>query len=181
MDYIGYANEAAHTMIAELMMHPVVLNTEKREIFAFFMAPWSDSPNMTLKEYGRKLYKRQRAAKKQGVKISYKGKTTHSVGCAKDSGLFKEKWVTEWEATPDRTWNAVRNVWVVKWLEVTSTAIMAAKRGGYKSVAALRGTRETPSRYLAPITVTRAEYDALSRYACAQKGRESGTKIRWRR
>ena len=26
MDYIGYANETAHTMIAEMMTHPVVLN-----------------------------------------------------------------------------------------------------------------------------------------------------------
>ena len=26
MDYIGYANETAHTMIAELMTHPVALN-----------------------------------------------------------------------------------------------------------------------------------------------------------
>ena len=30
MDYIGYANETAHTMIAELMTHSVVLNAEKR-------------------------------------------------------------------------------------------------------------------------------------------------------
>ena len=28
--YIGYANETAHMMIAELMTHPVVLNAEKR-------------------------------------------------------------------------------------------------------------------------------------------------------
>ena len=53
MDYIGYANENAHTMIAELQTHPVVLNTEKQEIRSFFMAPWSDSPDMNLKEYGR--------------------------------------------------------------------------------------------------------------------------------
>ena len=44
-------------MIAELMTHLVVLNAEKREIRSFFMAPWSDSPNMTLKEYGRQLDK----------------------------------------------------------------------------------------------------------------------------
>ena len=49
MDYIGYANETAHRMIAEIMMHPVVLNAGKREIRPFFMALWSDSPNMTLK------------------------------------------------------------------------------------------------------------------------------------
>ena len=54
-------------MIAELRNHPVVLNTEKREIRSFFMAPWSDSPDMTLKEYGRQLDKRQRALKNQGV------------------------------------------------------------------------------------------------------------------
>ena len=50
MDYIGYANKTARTMIAELMTRPVVLNVEKQEIRSFFMAPWSDSPNTTLKE-----------------------------------------------------------------------------------------------------------------------------------
>ena len=52
MDYIRYAKKTAHTMIVELMTHPVVLNAEKREIRAFFIAPWSDSPNMTLKVGG---------------------------------------------------------------------------------------------------------------------------------
>ena len=67
MDYIGYANKTAHTMIAELRTHPIVLNAEKWETRSFFMAPWSDSPDMTLKEYGRQLDKRQRALKNQGV------------------------------------------------------------------------------------------------------------------
>ena len=49
MDYIGYANETSNTMIVELRTHPVVLNAEKREIHSFFMAPWSNSPDMTLK------------------------------------------------------------------------------------------------------------------------------------
>ena len=130
MDYIGYANETAHTMIAELMTQPVVLNARKREIRAFLMAPWSDSPNMTLKEYGRQLDKRQRVAKIQGDTISDEDKTTHFVGCAKDSGIFKEEWVTKWEAMSDRTWTVVRDVWVGKCLEVTRAATVAAKRGG---------------------------------------------------
>ena len=67
------------------------------------MALWYDSPDMTLKEYGRQLYKQQRAAKNQGVTISDEDKTTHFVGCAKESGLLKEEWVTEWEATSDRS------------------------------------------------------------------------------
>ena len=139
IQYIGYTNETAHTMIAELMTHPVVLNAEKREIRAFFVAPCSDSPNMTLKEYDRQLDRRQHAAKKQGVKISDEDKTTHIIGCAEDFRLFKEEWFTKWEATSDRTWTV--------------------KRGGYKLAAALRGTRETSALYSAPITLTRAEYD----------------------
>ena len=137
MVYIGYANETAHTMIAELMTHPVVLNKEKRQIRSLFMAPWSESPNMTLKEYVRQLDKLHRAAKNQGVTISDEEKTTHFVGCAKDSGLSKEEWVTR-------------------------AAIMAANRGGYESAATLCGTRETPALISAPSTVTRAEYDAIS-------------------
>ena len=85
------------------MTRPVVLNAEKQEIRSVFMAPWSDSPNMTLKEYGRKLDKRQRAAKNQGVTISDEDKTTHFVRCVKDSGIFKEEWFTEWESTSDRS------------------------------------------------------------------------------
>ena len=57
MDYIGYANKTSHMMIAKLRTHPVVLNAKKREIRSFFMATWSYSPDMTLKEYGRKLDK----------------------------------------------------------------------------------------------------------------------------
>ena len=57
MDYIGYSNETAHTMISELRTHPVVINADKREISSFFVAPWSDSPDMNLKEYGRQIYK----------------------------------------------------------------------------------------------------------------------------
>ena len=44
---------------------------------------------------------------------------------------------------------------------------MAAKRGGYESAAAMRGTRATPAPISAPGTVTRAECDAVSEYACA--------------
>ena len=94
------------------------------------MAPWSDSPNMTLREYRRQLDKRQRAAKNQGVTISDEDKTTHFVRYAKDSGLFKEERIKEWEATSNQTWTVVHDVRVGKWLEVTRAATMAAKRGG---------------------------------------------------
>ena len=44
---------------------------------------------------------------------------------------------------------------------------MAAKRGGYESAAAMRGTRATPAPFSAPGTMIRSEYDAVSEYACA--------------
>ena len=90
---------------------------------------------MTLKDYGRKLDTRQRAAMNQGVTIFDEDKTTHFVGCAKDSVLFKEEWVTDWEETADRSWTVVRNIWVGKWIEITRAATMAEKRGGYESAA----------------------------------------------
>ena len=138
MNYVGYANKTSHTMIAELRTHPVVLDTEKWEIRSFFMALWSDSPYMTLKEYGRQLDKQQRAAKNQGVTISDEDKTTHFVRCAEDFGLFKEEWITEWEATSNRSWTVVHDVWVRKWFKITQAATMAAKRGRYE-------TREIPA------------------------------------
>ena len=141
------------------------------------MVPWSDSPNMTLKEYGRQLDKLQCAAKKQGVTISDEDKTTHFVECAKDSGLFKEEWVTEWDATSDISWTLVRNVWVGKWLKITRAATMAAKRGRYKSPTALCGTREAPAPISAPVTVTRAEYDAVFEYVCDLEAENAEQKL----
>ena len=44
---------------------------------------------------------------------------------------------------------------------------MAAKCRGYELDVAQRGTRETRALNSAPSTVTRAEYDAVSEYACA--------------
>ena len=167
MDYIGHANETAQTMITELRTHHVVLNAEKWKILSFFMALWSESPYMTLKEYSRQLDKRQRGTKNQGVTIYEEDMITHFVVCAEDSGLFKEEWVTEWETTSDRSCNLGRDVWVGNWLEITQAATMAAKRGGYESAAALRMTRETPPPIPALGTVTRAEYDAVSEYAYA--------------
>ena len=61
----------------------------------------------------------------------------------------------------------MRGIWVEKWLEIMRAATMAAKRGGYELAAAMHGTRETPAPFSAPGTVTRAEYDAVSEYACA--------------
>ena len=151
-------------MITELMTQPVVLNTKKQGIHYFFMAPWSVYPNMTLKEYVRQLDKRQRAAKTKAVVISDEDKTTHFVGCTEVSGLFKDEWATDWKATSDKIWTVVCNFWVGKWLEVTRAETMAANLGGYESTAALRGTRETLALISLPITVTKAEYDAVSEY-----------------
>ena len=44
---------------------------------------------------------------------------------------------------------------------------MAVNRGGYESAAAMHGTRATPATFSALGTVTRAEYNAISEYACA--------------
>ena len=55
-----------------------------------------------------------RAEKNQGVTIFDEDKKNHFAGCAEDSGLFKEEWVTEWEATSNRSWTVVRDVWVGK-------------------------------------------------------------------
>ena len=46
---------------------------------------------------------------------------------------------------------------------------MAAKHGGYNSTADLCGTRETPALIPALSTVTKAEYDSVSDYACTLK------------
>ena len=61
----------------------------------------------------------------------------------------------------------MRDIWVGKWIEITRVATTAAKRGGYESATALRGTRANPAPISAPGTVTKAEYDAVSEYACA--------------
>ena len=59
MDYVGFAEETTQTMLAHLRTQPVVLNEEKRVLRRDFFRPWSDSPNMNLQEFARKLDKRQ--------------------------------------------------------------------------------------------------------------------------
>ena len=81
---------------------------------------------------------RQRSVKKLRVNISNEEKTTHFFGCAQHSELFEDYWTHKWEATLNRDCTVVRNIWVKKYGEVTRATMMAAKRGGYKSAAALR-------------------------------------------
>ena len=101
---------------------------------------------MNLSEYARTLDKRQRASKKLRVDISNEDKTTHFVGCAQHSKIFEDEWTQMWEATVDRDWTVVRDIWVKKYGEVTSATMMAAKRGCYELAAALRSRRAPPPR-----------------------------------
>ena len=158
MDYVGFSKETTQTMLAHLRTQPVVLNEEKRVLRRYFFLPWSDSPNMNLQEFARKLDKRQRKAKKKNVTIDNDDKVVHLVGCAQDLGLFEVEWVEKWEVLLDRTWSVVRNQWVAKWKMVTRASDMAAKRGGYESAAALRaGATANPEAPASSVTsVSRA-------------------------
>ena len=138
MDYIGFAEDRTQTMLEHLRTQPIVLNEDKRVLRRDFFCPWSDSPNMNLQEFARKLDKRQRKAKKQNFTIDDNNKVVHLVGCAQDSGLFKAKWVGKWEVTLDCMWSVVRDLWVAKWKMVTRASDIAEKRGGYEFAAALR-------------------------------------------
>ena len=73
-------------------------------------------------------------------------KTTHSVGCTHHSELFEDEWTHKWEAMIDRDWTVVCNIWVKKYKEVTCATMMASKRWGYESSAALRAWRSPPPR-----------------------------------
>ena len=106
-------------MIKQLETQPTILNEEKLDISAEFFDPWSDTPDINLGEYTRTLNKRQRAAKKVRLNISYKDKTTHFVGCVQHSEIFEDKWTQKWEAPLDRDWTVVRDIWVEKYGEVT--------------------------------------------------------------
>ena len=106
-------------MLEHLRTQPIVLNEDKRVLRRDFFCPWSDSPNMNLQEFARKLDKRQRKAKKQNFTIDDNNKVVHLVGCAQDSGLFKEKWVGKWKVTLNCIWSVVRDLWVAKWKMMT--------------------------------------------------------------
>ena len=58
----------------------------------------------------------------------------------------------------------VRNIFVKKYGEVTRTTMMADKRGGYESAAALCAGRAPPLPPTPPAVHT-AEYDDLVKYA----------------
>ena len=143
-------------MIEQLETHPTILNKEKLENRAAFFAPCYDAPDMSLGEYSRTLDKSQRAAKKLRVNISDEDKTTHFVSCAQHSDLFEDEWTQKWEATLNRDWTVVRDIWVKNYGEVTRAKTMAAKRGGYESAAALHARRERPPPH-APLAAPTSE------------------------
>ena len=60
---MGNANKTTRSMIKQLETHPTILNEENLDIRAAFFAPWSDAPDMNLREYARTLDKRQHIAK----------------------------------------------------------------------------------------------------------------------
>ena len=137
-------------MIEQIETHPTILNKENLEIRAAFFAPCSDAPDMNLGEYSRTLDKLQRDAKTLRMNISDEDKTTNFVGCAQHSKMFEEKWTQKWEATINRGWTVVYDIWVNKYGEVTHATMMAEKRSGYKSDAALRSGRAPAPRPLPP-------------------------------
>ena len=69
----------------------------------------------------------------------------------------------------NRTWSVVRDQWVAKWKMVKHASDMAAKRGGYKSAAALRAgtTANSEAPVSSATSVSRADYDAVAEYAAA--------------
>ena len=69
----------------------------------------------------------------------------------------------------DHTWSVVRDQRVAKWKMVTRASDMAAKRGGYESVAALQAGTTANSEAPASIatSVSRAKYNAVVEYAAA--------------
>ena len=75
----------------------------------------------------------------------------------------------KWEVSLDRTWSVVRDQWVAKWKMVTRTSDMAAKRGGYESVAALRAgtTANSEAPASSATSLSRADYNAVAEYAAA--------------
>ena len=80
--------------------------------------------------------------------------------------MFEDKWIQKWEATLNRDWTMVRDIWVKKYGEVTRATMMPAKHGGYDSAAELRARRAHPPPHTPPAAPT-SEYDALVEYAVA--------------
>ena len=67
----------------------------------------------------------------------------------------------------DRDWTVVREIWVNKYGEVTRATMMAAKRGGYNSYAALRAPSGAYIRIQRPGTICHGA-----------QGGELGTQVR---
>ena len=68
----------------------------------------------------------------------------------------------KWEVTTDRTWTVVHGLYMEKWKMVTRATEMAAKRGGYESVAALTAGKKTSRGQPTPAAtgdVPRETYD----------------------
>ena len=169
-EYVGYNDETIHSLLEHIRTWAIVTNKEKIEAKAHFQAPWSDSPDQHITAFARQLDKRQRDCLRIKAPVSDSDKVDHFVSSMYTSNLFEAKFLKEWEASLDQSWEVTRDSFTKEYGVVTRATNREAQRSGYESADALRERRPPPSippPSVTPTSTAPTEYDALSEYAAA--------------
>ena len=108
-EYVGYNNETIHSLLNHIQTWAIVINKEKIEAKAHFQAPWSDSPDQHITALAYQLDKRQRDCLRIKAPVSDSDKVDHFVSSMYTSNLFEAKFLEEWKASDDQSWEVTRD------------------------------------------------------------------------
>ena len=118
------------SLITHLRTCLVITSTERMATKAYFVAPWSNSPDQHLSAYARDLTRQQNNATKYNVNINDEDKVTQLVACIYEADILEDSVMEKWVESGDRIWtNAVKH-FVKEYGVVTRAAERAAQRAG---------------------------------------------------
>ena len=106
--YVRYKSQTIKMMFTQLRTSYVITTKEKLVTKTHFLAPWSDTPQAHVTTFARQLGWRQVECKDHGVMVTDDDNVDHFVDQMYACGLFKAKFLDNWEETVDNLWRATQ-------------------------------------------------------------------------
>ena len=137
-DYVGYKNQTIKKLFTHIGTWYVITTKEKLDIKAQFLAPWSDNPEAHVITFARQLDRRQVECEDHGVTITNDDKVDHFVAQMYVCGLFKNKFLDDWEETADNLWRATHPLFTREFYKERRKIECEKSHNNYKSSAVFR-------------------------------------------
>ena len=106
-DYVGYKNHTIKTLVTHISTWYVITTKDKPDIRVHFLAPWSDTPEAHVTSFARRLDRCQVECEYHGVTVTNEDKLDHFLDQMYTCGLFKAKFLDDWEEKYDKSWGAI--------------------------------------------------------------------------